>query len=211
MPELQFDEGKHVYTLGGQTLPGVTTVLKLLGGYEGIPARILQKAADRGTAVHTITELDDAGELDYGTLDDEFIGYLMAWHRFKDEVRPEILDAEVRGYHPKLLYAGTRDRRMIIRGKKGILDIKSSYRLMPSTGPQTAAYKEIFNENADKADQVKHRWGLKLSKDGTYELQEYKDPGDWNTFVSCLNCWRWIVQHNQRLKSNIEEYRHDFG
>jgi len=212
MSELVFRESDHTYWLGDVQVPGVTTVLAILGGYEGIPERILRKAADRGTAVHKITELDDAGTLDYATLDDELSGYLAAWWRFKEERKPIILDAEVPGYHPKLLYAGTRDRRLVIGKKAGILDIKSSYKLMPSTGPQTAAYKEIFNATADKADQVKHRWGLKLAKDGTYELQEYTDhAGDLNTFVSALNCWRHIAKHNKKLKSTIEEYRYEFG
>lgn len=203
---LRFDEPSHTYWLGDRQVPGTTTVLGLLGGYEGIPARILQKAATRGTAVHKITELEDAGTLDYATLDDELSGYLEAWWRFKDDHKPQILDAEVPGYHPTLLYAGTRDRRLALKKKAGILDIKSSYRLMPSTGPQTAAYKEIYNANVPKSEQLKHRWGLKLARDGTYELKEYTDhAGDFNTFVSALNCWRFIEKHNAKLQTAIEE------
>ena len=215
MDELRFDPSNHTYWIGTKKLPGVTGILKVLGGYEGIPERILRKAADRGTAVHKITELDDAGTLDYETLAEELFGYLMGWHRFKEEMRPEIFDAEVADYHPQLLYAGTRDRRMIIHGlkkpKMSILDIKSSYMLMPTTGPQTAGYKEIHNANASKDEQAHTRYGLRLGKDGTYELKEYKDMGDWNTFVSCLNCTRWIDQHNKQLASNIEAYTNDFG
>lgn len=215
MDEMIFDPSNHTYWLGTKKLPGVTSILKVLGGYEGIPERILRKAADRGTAVHKITELDDAGTLDYETLAEELFGYLMGWHRFKEEMRPEIFDAEVAGYHPQLLYAGTRDRRMIIHGlkkpKMSILDIKSSYMLMPTTGPQTAGYKEIHNANAPKDEQAHTRYGLRLTKDGAYELKEYKEPGDWNTFVSCLNCTRWIDQYNKQLASNIEAYTNDFG
>lgn len=208
--DLRFQESDHTYWVGSEQLPGVTTVLGVLGGYEGIPKRILQVAAERGTAVHKITEMDDADTLDYGSLDDALTGYLMGWHKFKHEMKPTILDAEVPGFHPGMRYAGTRDRRLAIGTKVGILDIKSSYVLMPSTGPQTAAYKEIWNAAAGKDDKAKHRWGLKLTKDGNYELKEYKDPGDWNTFVSCLNVWRFISQHNQKLKANIEAYRYEF-
>lgn len=209
-PELTFRESDHTYWLGSVKVPGVTTILKVLGGYEGIPARILKKASERGTAIHTMTEYDDDDTLDVASLDDEMLGYLQAYWRFKEEMRPEMLDAEVRDYHPTLKFAGTRDRRLILRGKVGILDVKSCYRLMPSTGPQTAAYQGIYNANAAKADQAKHRWGLKLAKDGTYELQEYKGPEDWNTFVSCLNCWRFIEQNNKKLLANIEDHRFDF-
>lgn len=211
MDELHFDPTNHTYWLGPKKLPGVTSVLKVLGGYEGIPTNILRKASERGTAVHRVTELDDAGTLDYATLDESLMGYLMAWHRFKDEKKPEIFDAEVPGHHPKLLYAGTRDRRLRIGKKVGVLDIKSSYMLMPTTGPQTAAYKEIFNATADKADLLACRWGLKLKPDGTYELHEYRDPGDWNTFVSCLNATRFIEKHNSQLTSAIEDYTREYG
>lgn len=215
MSEFRFREADHSYWLGDKRLPGVTSILALLGGYEGIPKHILQLASERGTAVHKVTELDDAGTLDYGSLDDNLIDYLMAWHRFKDEMRPEILDAEVQGYHPQLLYAGTRDRRLILHGKArakvSILDIKSSYMLMPTTGPQTAAYVGIYNAVAPKDEQVQHRYGLKLKPDGTYELKEYKDPGDWNTFLSALNCTRFIEKHNDKLKATLEEYAREYG
>jgi hypothetical protein len=212
--DFSFDPVAHVYTLDGKKLPGVTSILALLGGYEGIPERVLRKAADRGTAVHAVTEMDDAGTLDYGSLDDELTGYLMGWHRFKDEMKPEILDAEVPGYHSRMLYAGTRDRRLILHGKRGaklsILDIKSSYMLMPSTGPQTAAYAEIYNETAPKDEQAKNRYGLRLTKDGNYELHEYKDPGDFNVFVSALNCFRFVEKHNKALLAKIEAYQYEY-
>lgn len=206
MTEMIFRPEDHTYWLGSEQLPGTTTVLSLLGGYEGIPKAILEKASQRGTAVHTATELDDDGTLDYSALDDELIGYVMGWQKFKHEKKPQMLDAEVAGYHPQLKYAGTRDRRIVIGKKVGILDIKSSYMLMPTTGPQTAAYKEIYNATAPKDEQVKHRWGLRLTKDGDYELKPYEDPLDLNTFISCLNVWRWIAKHNQQKLKAIEEY-----
>lgn len=79
---------------------------------------------------------------------------------------------------------------------------------MPSTGPQTAAYTAIHNANTPtKSDHIKKRYGLRLTKDGNYQLKEYKDAGDFNLFVSALNCWRWCQRHNQKLLEAIEEYR----
>lgn len=207
--EFRFEEATHSYFLNAEKLPGVTSVLSLLGGYEGVPKKILQKAAERGTAVHKITELDDAGRLDYAELDDSLAGYLMGWHKFRHELQPEILDAEVPDFHPQMKYAGTRDRRLIIRGEVGILDIKSSFALMPTTGPQTAAYLEIYNAKAPRSERIKKRWGLRLTKDGDYELKEYKDRNDFNTFVSALNVWRWCERHNAKKIEIIEGYTND--
>lgn len=204
--DFRFDEESHTYWLGDQRLPGVTTILSVLGGYEGIPAKVLKIAAERGTAVHKLTELEDLGQLDYTSIPDEQMGYLEAYWRFHDDFRPEVLDVEVADYHETLLYAGCRDRRMVIKGRPGILDVKTCYRLMPTTGPQTAGYTEIYNARQKKAaDKLKKRWGLRLGRDGTYELKEYNDPSDLNIFLSCLNAYRYIQLHNPKKLQLIEE------
>ena len=57
-PELKFDGIRHIYTLNGQILPSVTTVMKPLDHvlYSGIDESIMQMAASRGTAVHNAAE-----------------------------------------------------------------------------------------------------------------------------------------------------------
>lgn len=190
--ELIFDPVKHEYFLGGDKLPGVTSILQVLGGYEGIPKHILDAAAERGTAVHRVCELHDLGTLDYGSLDDELIWYLMAWQKFLDDKKPEIIEIERPRHHPLAKYAGTYDRVLVLDGTLSMLDLKSSYKLMPATGPQTAAYAEARNAHIkNKTDHTKKRYGLKLMGDGTYELQQYKDPSDLNTFMACLTVTRW--------------------
>lgn len=195
---LEFNESTHTYTLNGVIVPSVTSVLSILGGYEGIPLQTLQRAAERGTAVHKATELSDLGTLDYSGLDDEVLGYLMGWHKFLDDKKPEIVTVEKQVFHPSLLYAGTFDRELVLDGHLSILDIKSSAKLMPATAPQTAAYAEAVNgHRKNKADQVKRRYGLRLTADGNYELKQYKDPSDMNVFLSCLIVFRWVETHNQ--------------
>lgn len=58
LPELTFDERRHVYKLNGVALPSVTTVMKPLSGdvYDSIDKAILDRAAKRGTAVHNAIE-----------------------------------------------------------------------------------------------------------------------------------------------------------
>lgn len=193
---LVFDPVKHEYWLNGVKLPGVTGTLSILGGYEGIPKHILDAASERGTAVHKVTELSDQGTLDYSELDDELLGYLMGWHKFLDDKKPELITVEGMIHHPTLLYAGTFDRELILDGHLSILDIKSSFKLMPSTAPQTAAYAEAVNAHRkNKSDHAKRRYGLRLTKDGDYELKRYSDGTDFNIFISCLNVHRWIQKH----------------
>lgn len=195
---LEFNESTHTYTFNGVIVPGVTSVLSVLGGYESIPLQTLQRAAERGTAVHKATELSDLGTLDYSDLDDEILGCLMGWHKFLDDKKPELVAVEKQVYHPSLRYAGTLDRELVLDGKLSVLDIKSSYKLMPATAPQTAAYAEASNAHRKaKSDHIKNRYGLRLTADGNYELQQYKSLSDINVFLSCLNVWLWIEMHNQ--------------
>lgn len=56
-----FQMESHTYDLDGKKLHGVTDIVKWVFNetYAGIPADVLQRAADRGTAVHTACELWD--------------------------------------------------------------------------------------------------------------------------------------------------------
>ena len=56
-----FQEESHTYDLDGKKLHGVTDIVKWVFDetYDGIPADVLQRAAERGTAVHKACELFD--------------------------------------------------------------------------------------------------------------------------------------------------------
>lgn len=56
-----FQEESHTYDLDGKKLHGVTDIVKWVFNetYDGIPADVLQRAAERGTAVHKACELFD--------------------------------------------------------------------------------------------------------------------------------------------------------
>ena len=57
-----FNQEQHTYSLDGKQLQGITSTLlhKLNPNkYDGIPARVLQRAADNGTLIHEKVELSD--------------------------------------------------------------------------------------------------------------------------------------------------------
>lgn len=193
-PGFEFNEELHEYRLNGVILPSVTTILKVLGDYAGVPADVLAAAAERGRAVHKITELHDLGMLDYSELGDDLYPYLDAYASFLAVKKPEIVSVEKRTYHPLLKYAGTLDREYVLDGKLTLVDIKSTYSMLPMTGPQTWAYAEAENAHRPKkADQIKARAGLQLKRDGTFELFPYKDDindrGDWTAALR-VHFWR---------------------
>ena len=56
--ELTFEEEKHIYRLDGKYVPAVSTVMKPLSQvlYKDVDEAILNKAAERGTAVQNAIE-----------------------------------------------------------------------------------------------------------------------------------------------------------
>ena len=64
-----FDEATHTYTADGRNPQGITPIVNWVFSqtYDGIPADVLKKAADHGTAVHHACQMLDA----VGIVDDE--------------------------------------------------------------------------------------------------------------------------------------------
>lgn len=62
--DVVFNETEHTYTLGDKLLHGITPVVEKYiceGKYDGIPAIVLAKAAQRGTTIHKEIELELSG------------------------------------------------------------------------------------------------------------------------------------------------------
>jgi len=177
---LRFDEASHTYWLGDRKLISVTTVLREARLFE---YGNLGMAADRGTAIHTVTELDDAGALDTSKIVNPLLGPLEGWRKFKQDSKIEVLGVEEAIYHPIYLYAGKCDRRIRWKGKEGVIDIKSGVRA-PWHGLQSMAYAKCYPRPMT-------RFCLYLGSDGTYKLEEHDDPSDWDVFRAALTVANW--------------------
>lgn len=189
---IHFDPTAHAYTLNGKRLPNVTSILSPLSEYAEIPRHILDAASERGNYVHKMCELYLWGTLDESGIEPEYAGYLEAFKRFLSETGFEAAHIEERVYHRELMYAGTIDlggtlppRGRMRKAKFALIDIKTTFRLLQSVGPQTAAYLEAWNSHKP-AQPFEERFGLQLKKEGTYVLQPYPSSTDFNIFRSCL-------------------------
>lgn len=193
MSVLTFDEATHTYRFGGQVVPGVTSILKPLTNYDSVPASVLDAASQFGKAVHRACELDDLGELDEATLDDALLPYLQAWRKFSADyaVKWEVIETPM--YHQVLRYAGTADRIGKVKGLSAVVDIKTTYELMPTNGPQLAAYAALHDPQMGF---LLNRIGVQLKADGTYVAKPYKDPSDWPVFASLLTLRNWCALHS---------------
>ena len=190
-----FEAESHTYRLGSQRLPSVTEILSPVIDYSMVPPDVLAAAAEFGTHVHLATHLADTGELDPVTLDAALVPYVRAWARYVDDSGAVVLQSEVPFVHRQLGYAGTPDRIVSVRGKRVIVDIKSTATLPPSVGPQTSAYAAADAHMRGTKRQAA-RLSVHLRPDGTYRAVPLNDPSDWSTFLSCLNIRRFLERHN---------------
>lgn len=177
---IDFDEATHTYRVGGQVVPGVTSILKPLMDFSAVPPDVLAAKSDLGRRVHAATELDDSDTLDESTVGDDVAPYLAAWRKFKAEVSPVIILAEHKVYNKGSNYCGTLDRVLSISGEDWLIDIKSSAQIHRAVGPQTAAYEKALG-----ITRPLRRGVVQLKSDGAYRFRELTNPRDWVVFQAC--------------------------
>lgn len=197
---LTFDEPTHTYRLDGEVIPSVTTLLSPLTEYAGIPKAVMEKAAERGNNVHKACEMFLWGTLDEDLLDEEYVPYLSAFKQFMDDTGFVVELIEERVFHKKLRYAGTVDLGGVFPGlgrrtksHRAIIDIKTTFKLMRSVGPQLAGYNDAWSsmKTGEKFDE---RYALQLKKTGKYVLEPLKSKTDSNVFLSCLNIYNFMLE-----------------
>jgi hypothetical protein len=166
MSILQYFDKGHIYMLEGERIPCVSDLCRFLHReiYKEAPIWQLEAAADRGTKVHAATEvLDKTGQAE---IEDEYLPYLQAYAKFRQEhdVHWELI--EYADYHPELRYAGTIDRYGLVDGIKTLMDIKTTYTVYRSLCGASLNLYRLILEARDK--QVERLLILHLRKDGTY-------------------------------------------
>lgn len=184
--QLTFDEATHTYRFLGGLVPGVTSILKPLSSFEGVPPAVLQAKAELGRQVHLACQLLDEDDLDWDSVPPEVGGYLDAWIRFRRETGCEVLQVEQRVFEPMFMYAGTLDRVLRLNGVKWVVDLKTSFHTPLAVGPQTAAYLRALGDTS-----VTHRAALRLRPDGTFRFDPLTGANDWAAFMACLTLHRF--------------------
>jgi hypothetical protein len=162
--------------LEGERLPCVSDLCRFLHReiYKEAPVWQLEVAADRGTKVHAATEvLDKTGRAE---IEDEYLPYLQAYVRFRQEhdVQWELIEHS--DYHPLLMYAGTIDRYGLVDGIKTLVDLKTTYKCYKPLCSASLNLYRLILEAREKA--VERLMILHLKKDGTYKLIRFDMDDD---------------------------------
>lgn len=180
-PELTFEEKAHQYKLNGLVLPSVTTIMKPLSEdvYGSIDEQVLNRAAQRGTAVHNAIE----NYIKFGIEDipPEHEGYFKAFLKWFEEHNVVPYGTEIKLYHKGLMYAGTADMAASVDGIDTLVDFKTSASVSKMLGGvQLEAYDRALASH-DSEMKFGQKLILHLKKDGKYEVVP---------FVNGVDCWR---------------------
>ena len=178
---LEFFEDNHTFLLDGEPIPSVTEILRPLqaDSFAAINPAVLKAAADRGTAVHEITEAMDY-DMDYEEmLSPDLYPYADAYDDFLMEHEVEWLGIET-PVHFFDQYAGIVDRFGYVDGDLSVVDIKTvrspTAEQKASVCCQLYAYDRAVRACFPEL-QGKHmaHYALYLKKDGSYKLMDCRD------------------------------------
>lgn len=194
---LQFDEASHKYSADGAEIPSVTQILSEAGlvDYGSIPAHILKRKADLGTAVHLACRFYDENDLDPDSLDPKVAPYVAAWRRFVIESGFQVTEIEKQylGEIGGLKFGMTLDRRGKLSGKTHIVEIKCSCKIERWHPIQMAGYAIGVESSGTptKRLQMHERTVVQLKPDATYHTQTFSDHKDGDIFTSALAIAHW--------------------
>lgn len=213
MDELTYDDRSHTYRLRGRLIPHITEIVP--SDYSHVPPEHLERARQRGTAVHKATELYDLGTLNWSTLDPKVEPYLEAWALAKVEYELEFADHDIerRLFHPIDCYGGTGDRPRCWITPPGkhrrlaTVEIKSIAKMDENVGLQTAGQQRCENYRARKLGiaETVDRWGFQLKKDGTYFPAQYSETCEERVFLSYLIALNWEVKHGKKSYADASQ------
>lgn len=188
----------------GIRVASVTQVFALLGliDYSRVNEEVLERKSKIGIAVHTAVQYLCEGSLDWDTVGEEAMPYVVAadiWMReqgFVSIAQEEQGLAEINGMkygwmadnRGKMMYKG-RDRHVI-------LDLKTCVAVSPTWKLQTAAYALAAPKLP--AGERYLRCILQLKADGTFRPHYFEDRQDESAFSYFLYCAIWSI--NQGLK-----------
>lgn len=185
------DEATHTYWYRGRQIPGISFLLQWHDYVD--PTYYTDRGRDIGTATHLATAFLDKGTLDWDSLkDEEVLGRVLAYDRFRREMGFVHTEMEKIYAHAGGLYACKIDRRGQMRNVADlILEIKGGGKApwhLIQTGMQRRAVPG-----------GPRRFCLYLHPDETYTLDdEHTDADDEQVGVNLASDYHWRIRHGYR-------------
>lgn len=159
--KITFTDGRFYQHQNNKYYPSATTILEAYpksfaylkwlkeNGHDS--DNIMEKAGERGSIVHELTEKYDLGynielldQLGNQKFSMNAWAMLEKYHEFSSRFKPQHYHIEKSHVSETLGFGGTIDRVCRINGKKYILDIKTSGAIYNSYWLQLAAYRQLY-------------------------------------------------------------------
>jgi hypothetical protein len=203
IPGGTFAEDTHTYldNRGGKVV-SVTQAIAMCGlvDYRFVKQEVLEWKSSLGMAVHRGIELMVQNDIDWDTIADAAMGFMIGadtWFREMNFVSEE---QEQQGIHSLygMQYGYRFDHRgeLTYRGRrrKAIVDIKCTSNASPAWALQLAGY-EMPSPKLPNGERYL-RVALKLSADGKCKPYFFEDPSDERVFTSLLPVAIWKTNHS---------------
>ncbi|MEN3329096.1 MAG: hypothetical protein V7638_3903 [Acidobacteriota bacterium] len=217
MPTEILRNDKHVYTVDGQIVTGVTDCLHDLKNLERVPDENLKRARERGLYADEAIMLYVDDNLKEDTLDPVLVPFLVGWKKAVAHYGIKVIAYQLRVFHRTYRYAGTLDiladmtkRPSHIRGNGLIvIDLKCTYQIGDEVALQLSAYENAYNDElaAGRAatmlePRAQHRLALQLIDDngGDFVPHWFNEPTDFMVFVGCLYRHNWRIKHGHTIE-----------
>jgi len=201
-----FEPDGHIYrdTQGNRVL-SVTQVFQMLGlvDYSDVDQGVLQHKSEIGIAVHKAIELLLTGRLDWDTVDEAAMAYVVGAKLWFRNMRFDLVGCEQQGifetHGMKIGYQYDQLGSIFYEGHRQpvIIDLKTAIKESPTWPLQTAAYALAAPKLKDGEDYL--RVVLHLQKDGRVKPLYYHDAEDRRAFLYMAYCAQWKQNHDYAL------------
>lgn len=192
---IRFEESTHTYWMDGVRVPSITQVLKCAtyDEFDHVHPDVLAKKAREGQELARMIEDYVKGRFDVMAYDPVLLGDFDAfeiWHR---KTGGQIIESEKIVASVRWQYAGRLDLVYDMPGVGlSMIDIKRTYAVPASGGPQTAAQALAYG------DENMPRYLLHI-KDERCTLVPQPDKADLKVFLAALTVTRWRIKHGKHL------------
>lgn len=182
---IEFLEDTHTYLVNGVIVPSVSDIMTPLAKeyYKEVNEEILERACDRGSAIHKAIENIDLGQ-EY-EIEEKWKDYVLQYKKFLALRKPKVIKVEQQLTNGD--FCGTIDRIYEIEGEIWEVDIKTSAKINDMlVNVQQGGYKKLCRHNKIKVD----KYGvLHLTKTG-FKLVEITPRED--IFNALFDLWKYV-------------------
>ncbi len=215
---VDFFKQKYGYEIDGLWMPRVTAVTSLISRANFLAlswAERFRASADWGTLVHSTIEALLKGEKT--SVDPRVAPSIEVFLRWKEanslEIKNPHIHIEKRVFDKEQCYAGTIDLVARVRGRLGIIDIKTGSSIREEYFLQTAAYFAAYNKNEGEAEHCQTRWILRIDQyeqcRGCFAKRRVKDQKERITGGNPFCNHQWSAIKGEIEFKELPNHEHD--